>query len=120
MPCSGWTCTCTVASRATSRRRPSAWRSWTHAAWCRTRPYRPEALLGFLAHCRDEARSRLAEPSPEDLARPCRFPWGEIPYAELLLYSMRHVQEHAAQLALHLGRNTGQPPRWVKWAREGP
>jgi hypothetical protein len=33
----------------------------------------------------------------------CRFSWGEVPYAELLLYTMRHVQEHAAQLHMFLG-----------------
>jgi hypothetical protein len=34
----------------------------------------------------------------------CRFSWGELPFGELLLYTMRHVQEHAAQLHLFLGQ----------------
>ena len=33
--------------------------------------------------------------------------------AELLLYNMRHVQEHAAQLSLMLGQRVGSAPGWV-------
>jgi hypothetical protein len=32
----------------------------------------------------------------------CQFPWGELPFAEVQLYNLRHVQEHAAQLHLFL------------------
>ena len=38
----------------------------------------------------------------------CRFPWGELPFAELQLYSLRHVQEHAAQLRMFLGQQMGK------------
>jgi uncharacterized damage-inducible protein DinB len=33
--------------------------------------------------------------------------------AELLLYNLRHVQHHAAQLNLMLRQTTGAAPRWV-------
>ncbi|MGH2480969.1 MAG: hypothetical protein ACRDHW_15045 [Ktedonobacteraceae bacterium] len=37
---------------------------------------------------------------------------------ELLLYTMRHVQEHAAQLNLFLGQNaSGEASDWVPWAK---
>jgi hypothetical protein len=36
---------------------------------------------------------------------------------ELLLYNMRHVQEHAAHLNLFLGQRTGSGPGWVTRAR---
>jgi hypothetical protein len=42
--------------------------------------------------------------SVEEAYRICRFPWGEVPFAELMLYTMRHVQEHAAQLHLFPGQ----------------
>jgi hypothetical protein len=42
--------------------------------------------------------------SVEEAYRICRFPWGEVPFAELMLYTMRHVQEHAAQLHLFSGQ----------------
>jgi hypothetical protein len=31
-----------------------------------------------------------------------------VPYGELMLYTMRHVQEHAAQLHLFLGQQAQQ------------
>ena len=37
--------------------------------------------------------------------------------AELLLYNMRHVQEHAAQLSLFLGQRAGSAPGWVSKAK---
>jgi hypothetical protein len=40
----------------------------------------------------------------------CRFPWGKVPFGELLLYSMRHVQEHSAQLHMFL-RNKRKNPQ---------
>jgi hypothetical protein len=33
--------------------------------------------------------------------------------AELLLYNMRHVQEHASQLNMLLGQRIGSAPGWV-------
>jgi len=39
-------------------------------------------------------------------------------FAELLLYNMRHVQEHAAQLNLFLGQERGSAARWVARAKQ--
>jgi hypothetical protein len=41
----------------------------------------------------------------------------EIKFAELQLYSMRHVQEIAAQLSLMLGQKVGSAPDYVTTAR---
>jgi hypothetical protein len=41
-----------------------------------------------------------------------------MPYLELQLMSMRHVQEHASQLNLFLGQNGVSGPDWVGQARE--
>ena len=46
--------------------------------------------------------------SHEQANRLCRFAWGELPFAELQLYSMRHVQEHAGQLHMFLGQQAGK------------
>ena len=43
----------------------------------------------------------------------CRLDWPEMSVAELLLYNMRHVPEHAAQLDLLLGQRVGSAPGWV-------
>ena len=68
------------------------------------RTYTREELLGYLAVCRQRCRETVATLTVAEANRICRFPWGEMPFAELMLYTMRHVQEHAAQLHLFLGQ----------------
>jgi hypothetical protein len=69
------------------------------------RIYTREELLGYLALCRQRCQDTIATLSSEEAYRICRFPWGEVPFAELLLYTLRHVQEHAAQLRMFLGQH---------------
>lgn len=69
------------------------------------RVYTRAELLGYLDHCRNTCEQTISGLSQEEAYRLCRFPWGEVPYAELLLYTMRHVQEHATQLQLFLGQH---------------
>jgi hypothetical protein len=71
------------------------------------RTYTREELLGYLAYCRQACEKTVTELTTEEAYRLCRFPWGEVPFAELQLYSMRHVQEHAAQLSLFLSQQAG-------------
>jgi uncharacterized damage-inducible protein DinB len=68
------------------------------------RTYTRTELLGYLAICRQKTQEIIANLSVEQAYQMCSFPWGELPFAELLMYTMRHVQEHAAQLHLFLGQ----------------
>ncbi len=54
----------------------------------------------------------------EQAYRICTFDWMEPTFLELQIYSLRHIQEHAAQLNLVLGEHgvTGQD--WVAQARD--
>ncbi len=72
------------------------------------RTYSREELLGYLELCRRRCQETIETLSNDDARRLCRFPWGEVPFGELLLYTMRHVQEHAAQLHLFLGQQAGK------------
>lgn len=80
------------------------------------RTYSREELLGYLDYCRQKCRETILALSPKEAKRVCRFPWGEVPYGELLLYNMRHVQEHAAQLHLFLGKRARKALDWVTQA----
>lgn len=73
------------------------------------RTYRREELLGYLAICHQRCQATIAALTPEAAYRLCKFPWGEVTFAELLLYTMRHVQEHAAQLHMFLGQQARKP-----------
>jgi hypothetical protein len=76
------------------------------------RVYTRAELLGYLETCRRRCQETIGALSAEQASRWCRFPWGELTFAELQLYSLRHVQEHAAQLHMFLGQQAGKSAKW--------
>jgi hypothetical protein len=72
------------------------------------RAYTREELLGYLEHCRQKCQEIIRAMSNEQAYRVGAFPWGELPFAELQLYNLRHVQEHGAQLRMFLRQQAGQ------------
>jgi hypothetical protein len=81
------------------------------------RLYSRDELLSYLEHDRDKCRRTIEALTDEQAACRCKFPWGEVSFAGLLLDNMRHVQEHAAQLNLILGQKVSWSPRWVAQAK---
>lgn len=80
------------------------------------RVYARDELQDYLAYGRTKCQATLEALTDETAQRRCRFGWGEVSFVELQLYSMRHVQEHAAQLSLFLGQQGVAAPDWVGWA----
>lgn len=68
------------------------------------RTYSRTELSGYLDYCRGKCQETIAALTQEDAYRLCRFAWGELPFGELLLYTLRHVQEHSAQLLMFLSQ----------------
>jgi hypothetical protein len=81
------------------------------------RIYTREELLHYLEYCRRRCEETIGALSDEQASRLCRFAWGELPFAELLLYTLRHVQEHAAQLRMFLGQQAGKSVEWIPQAQ---
>ena len=81
------------------------------------RPYTKEELLHYLEHGRQKCRARIAGLTEEGARARCKFGPAEGTFAELLLYSMRHVQHHTAQLNLMLRREIDSAPNWVTRAK---
>jgi len=81
------------------------------------RTYTRAELLGYLDDCRRKCQETIVTMSTEQARRLCRFPWGELPFAELQLYNLRHVQEHAAQLRMFLGQQSGKSTNWIAQGR---
>ncbi|HEX6541202.1 MAG TPA: DinB family protein, partial [Ktedonobacterales bacterium] len=80
-------------------------------------PYTREELHAYLVQLRQKCQTTLHSLSDEQAHRQVVFPWlGEEPmsFLELQLHSMRHVQEHAAQLSLFLGQH-GIPDEALDW-----
>ncbi len=81
-------------------------------------PYSKDDVRGYLAYVRQKCRDTIEAMTDERARQPVNFGWmreGEIvTYYELQLYSMRHIQEHAAQLSLVLGQH-GVPGEQIDW-----
>ena len=81
------------------------------------RPYTKKELQAYLEDLRKKCRAAIDALTDESERERHRFGWGEVSYSELLLYNMRHVQHHAAQLNLILRQQIDSAPGWV--ARAG-
>ena len=81
------------------------------------RVYAPDELLRYLEHGRTQCRARIAALTDADAEAPCRFPGRDLTTLELVLYNLRHVQHHAAQLHLLLRQTVGDAPLWVSRSR---
>jgi hypothetical protein len=86
------------------------------------RPYTRDELHGYLMHLRKKCQTTIAGLSDEKAHQQVTFPWIEenpMSFLELQLYTMRHVQEHTAQLNLFLGQNgiDGASIDWVPQAK---
>ena len=71
-------------------------------------PYTKEELHAYLVQLRKKCQTTMLSLSDEKAHQPVAFPWARgkpVSYFELQLYTMRHVQEHAAQLSLFLGQH---------------
>ncbi len=78
------------------------------------RIYLQSELLTFLGVARGRLREQLASLSPEELlTRRFISEYKDMSLFELLLYNMRHVQHHAAQLNLLLRQEIDDAPGWV-------
>jgi hypothetical protein len=77
------------------------------------RPYTKDELRSYLGHCRIKCRKTIEDLTDSQTRKRCKFSWGEVSFFGLLLDTMRHVQEHAAQLNMLLGQKNGWDPGWL-------
>jgi hypothetical protein len=81
-------------------------------------PYTKADVQAYLIACRQKSKAIIEALADEQAYRLWHFDWMDPTYLELQFYSMRHIQEHAAQLNYFLGQQgiTGQD--WVAKARD--
>lgn len=82
--------------------------------------YSKDELLGYLQSSRDKCRKLIAGLTQEKLNKRWINVSGTMNYSvlEILLYNMRHVQHHAAQLNLLLRQGINNAPEWVSRAED--
>lgn len=76
-------------------------------------PVTRQQVLDYIAWCEPYLVRTIDELPGEALAAPSPFWWLRMSRAESLLFNMRHVQHHAAQLNDRLKRATGEAVDWV-------
>jgi len=83
------------------------------------RIYTKEELLDYSHTCREKCRRIIEALTEETLMEPWIEDGGDrvYPMFELLLYNMRHVQHHAAQLNMLLRQTINNAPDWVSRAK---
>ena len=81
------------------------------------RVYSKEEMLAYLEHGRDKCY-RLISDLNQDITK-VRWidDYKDYSLLEILLYNMRHVQHHGAQLNLILRQEIDDAPRWVSKAQ---
>lgn len=81
------------------------------------RVYSKEELLTYLEYCRNKCKSKIDLMTEKQAHEDSGFKRRNLSKAELLLYTMRHVQHHAAQLNLLLRLETDSATEWVSKAK---
>lgn len=76
--------------------------------------YERPFIQSYMAHCRTKLSSTIAAETAESLSEQSPFPWLTFSRAEVYVYSIRHIQHHAAQLILRLRRDYKQDMPWYK------
>lgn len=77
------------------------------------RVYTKGELLGYVEHCRKKLDGVMVGMTEAWVVDACPFEYRAMSNGELLIYNMRHVQHHAAQLNMLLRQAGVSPPRWV-------
>jgi hypothetical protein len=80
------------------------------------RVYTKTELVDYIDFCRKKCFDVIMSLDEISAQKHWINEYRSYPMAEMLLYNMRHVQHHAAQLNLLLRQNGFEPPRWVSRA----
>lgn len=82
------------------------------------KPFSKDELLTYLEHGRKKSKKRIETMTDEQAQQQYKIGPVELGFLELILYTTRHLQHHAAQLNLILRQNIDSAPRWVFRAKE--
>jgi DinB superfamily len=81
------------------------------------RVYTKTELLVYLRHCQQKAFNLISGLTTERLNDRWINDYKNYSLLEILLYNLRHIQHHSAQLNLLLRQNINDAPTWVSQAK---
>lgn len=77
------------------------------------RTYAKAEVHSYLEHCREKSHQLIIRLNAEQLNSRWVNAYKDYSLLEMLLYNMRHIQHHAAQLNLLLRQRIDKAPAWV-------
>ncbi len=77
------------------------------------RTYTKKELISYLQYSRNKCKNLISNMTDEIATSRWKNDYKDYPVLEILLYNMRHVQHHAAQLNLLLRQEINDSPKWV-------
>ena len=75
--------------------------------------YDRDAIIKYALFCRDKAKTAIQSESEESLAAQCEFARQDFSRGERYVFTIRHLQHHAAQLSFKLRHDFGIAIPWV-------
>ena len=82
------------------------------------RIYTKEELIMYLRFCKNKCHDLIKNLTNENINNRWINEYRNYSIFELLLYNMRHVQHHMAQLNLMLRQEINDAPRWVSQTKQ--
>jgi hypothetical protein len=82
------------------------------------RTYTKTEVLSYLAHCRQKANLLISELTTDKLNQRWINEYKNYSLFEILIYNLRHIQHHSAQLNLLLRQTINNAPNWVGQAKK--
>ena len=81
-------------------------------------PYTQEQVQGYLHECRRKCQTIIEGLTEEKANQTLTYNWVEGSFLEMMLYTMRHIMEHAAELHLVLGQRGVTGSDWIVKAKD--
>jgi DinB superfamily len=80
--------------------------------------YKKTEVLSYIEHCRHKANQLISELTVEKLNERWINDYKNFSLLEILIYNIRHIQHHSAQLNLLLRQTINNAPTWVSQAKK--
>lgn len=82
------------------------------------RTYSKTEVLTYLGHCRQKANLFISELNIDQLNERWINEYKNYTLLEILIYNIRHIQHHSAQLNLLLRQTTNDAPTWISQTKK--
>ena len=82
------------------------------------RIYTKKELVAYLNFCESKANQLIFSRSEDQWSQSYKKGNKNFSVIELLIYNLRHIQHHAAQISMLLRQNIDSAPKWVSQAKK--